>query len=230
MCVLLQLASAELLPYRPTCANPSSITNKPWNVTDYWADGNSFLLGSEWTGFIEVTHGTYNLCYINESILFIQYDWGNAEGNLFRDFEDIYSTNIGGQSNALKAKSGFTVHFEYYLPSDEGKCYSQDVVRVLDDGKVGLSYGWYPYQTGYSIQTVMFNNGDYLEEELPFADARYDLRNQSCDVWHTFEHSSWDFENEFIDKDRLVSFNFEFANAYVRNVWFSRGGVFYKLY
>lgn len=233
-----QVASAELLPYRPACADPATVSNKPWNVTDHYPNYGTTNLG----GGLTAKNGAYNLCYINNSMMYITYNWGNVtvsgENKLFRDYEDIYSTNIGGQSNALKAKNGFTVHLEYYFPSDGGICYQQDLPLTNENPfpPNNTLYG-YLNQPGYASQTVTFNNLDFSEANCggctDFADANYDLTNPidlSCDEWHTFEYSSNSFENEFGNKDRLVSFNMKFTNAYLRNVWFQREGVFYQLY
>lgn len=215
-------AYAEILPYRPACSNPATITNKPWTVTNFWQDGALFSVNG-----ISGTHGTYNICYQNENTTYFQYDWGILDGKLFRDMEDIYSTAIGGQSNSLKAREGFTVHFEYYIPtSTEGICYAQDIMNQYGN----------QYQPIYSKQMIFMNNVDYSAANCngctDFLDAQYKLAGDqlSCDVWHTFEYQSSAFDNEFGKQDRLVSFGFQFANVYVRNVWFQRGGVSYKLY
>ena len=224
-------------PYRPTCAHPNTINNKPWSLSDDWVDGEQFVSNG-----VLITRGAYELCYINESMMFIQYDWGNANGKLFRDFKDVYSTNIGGQSNALKAKQGFTVHFEYYIPSNNGVCYPLDMPfdeygnpqPWISNSPGWTQYGWSPYQPWYSKTYVFMNNVKYSNANCggctDYEDAIYTLFNQSCDEWHTFEFSSNDFENDFVKSDRLVSFGLNTANMYLSNVWFARSGVFYQLY
>ena len=210
-------------PYRPTCADPETIENKVWAITDWWLDGTEFDYG-DYKG----THGDFELCYINESVLYIQYDWGieTNSGKLWREGEDIYSTNIGGQSNAIKAERGFITSFEYYFPSDNGVCYTQEP-----------SLGRFPL---YAFQSVIFNNVEYTDANCggceDFLDARYDILDPAqltCDEWHTFYIHSENFESDFGVEEgvnRLVSFNVQFANAYIRNVEFIYGNKLDKVY
>lgn len=227
---MIVFAEDPAFPYRPTCADPATIVNKPWQITDHWEDG----LYSEFPGYPPMTYGTYNLCYINESLLYIQYDWGDIEGMLSREWEDIYSTGIGGESNSIKAERGFIAHFEYYIPSNDDICYT---LRP----ELG-------YSSSYSDLAIIFNNvevGD-VPPGADFSDARYDLIDESaintsnttynrlaCDTWHIFNEFSTDFENSFGEVDgvnRLVSFNFQFANVYIRNVTILYGPQMNKIY
>lgn len=203
------------LDYRPVCNY--GITNVPFLITNHYPDGQSFLNGLE-SGI----HGTYNICPIDSTTFFVKYDYGYLNGLFFKDSEDLYSTNIGGQSNALKANLGFNVYFEYYYPSNNGTC------ELTENGR------W--YSSSAKEQQIFFNNVNYANANCggcsDFADAKYVLSGNelTCDTWHTFELPSSAFENEFGVKDRLVSFGFQMTNVYIRNIFFTRSGVNYKLY
>jgi hypothetical protein len=207
--------SAQVLPYRPTCIDPATITNKPWKVTDYWPDSTSF---SHEMAESPGTHGAYNICYQDNSIVFFRYDWGVLGGKFWRDPEDIYATNIQSISASFKGRLGFIVTFDYYVPFDGSICYQQDP-----------SYGSWLHGGDYATNGLYINNPSYADIPTNWEplDIIYQLKQPTettCGEWKHFEKTIYElgYDTRFLGgSDQLASVGFQFANVYVRNVTLS---------